>query len=119
MITKESANSLMTDTQKYFESKGLKIKRISARYSNVSCRISIEVTDNDTKELKKEWDRFCGMYGLLPEHYNKEIYTPKGLLKIQSINTRKRKNPISLMGKDGKSYCCDANYVKYLLNSRK
>ncbi len=94
---------------------GLSIKPGNVRYEphGGECTVQLRVKTNEKpKAAEQQSESHLELYGL-PGYYNKKIVaTNKKVFTVTGINGNSRKNPVTLMGEDGRTASCSVAYVK-------
>lgn len=89
---------------------GVKFETGNASFDEYSFTFKVNgkatTTEDGESVEKKEWDKYCGMYGLKPEHFGQTIEANFGQkYQILGLKPSSRKNPIMLKdlrtGKEG------------------
>ena len=125
MFTKDELANFRTDFNKAtkdLEKKyNVKLSLGAIRYteSNFGVKLTANRVGTEEQTERDEYIRLCGFYGLPEDMFGVEIPHNNITLKISGINRRARKNPVNLIGSDGKGYKCGINFVKALITLSK
>lgn len=77
------------------------------KYTDISFNLDVEVTKkevNGTSFEQAEFEKYCFLYNLKPEHYNKSFKSSGKSYNIIGFKPNRPKFPIIAKSEDGKQY---------------
>lgn len=99
-LNNETTRLLRMKLQEHFdkieEEIGVAIRLGNMRYSDKTARSKVEMSLVEPGESpdKNIWNFHCRRYGLLPEHYDKQISINGRLMRLKTIRSSAKKYPI-------------------------
>lgn len=116
LLQKEMAAALQSVAQRH----GVKITphggTIGASHLDVMTKFKVQVEDAAAKAeaRKKEFDAYCELFGLKPEHFGATFMSRGVTYTIVGLELKRRKYPIRAIGDDGKELLFAESVARYL-----
>jgi len=116
LLQKEMAAALQSVAQRH----GIKITphggTIGASHLDVMTKFKVEIEDAAAKAeaRKKEFDAYCALFGLKPEHFGAKFMSRGTEYRISGLELKRRKYPIRAADPDGKELLFTESVAKHI-----
>lgn len=89
---------------------------IGPSHLDVITKFKVEVIDTDAKAeaRRNEFDTYCELFGLKPEHFGARFTSRGTEYTISGLELKRRKYPIRATGPDGKELLFTESVAKHL-----